>query len=187
MKKQITLILILLFASQLFSQEIKVLQEEKKEATILNFTTTNNKQVPIYRPMGEMDFDSDNERIILRKIQLLGSAPLSLEVEQGYYTFQLYETGPQFSIDAQGGTQDWMIKPGSENYGYFGGAAIGSWMFASISGMVFGFNSDTSSQLYDENLHMASGICFGAFVTTAVITTVLYFRSKPKAKLVKTY
>lgn len=184
MKKVFYLLVLALFAGAVFGQEIKVIDEGDKEPTKLVFKTTNGKQVPIYRPMGQMDFDQGNEKVILKKVQLIGSAPLSLEVEQGHYTFSLYENGPIFNIDAQGGTQEWMIKPGSNKYWMFGTGAMFAGMATLGSGMWLGFESDTSSPFYDENNHQAAMIALGVTATTTVVAAILWLINKPSVKRV---
>lgn len=189
MKKHTILLFLLLLMTQLFSQDIVVLDSDSNsnEPTKLVFSTTNGKQVPLFRPMGQMNFDSDNETVILKKIQQIGSAPLSLEVKNGFYTFQLYENGPKFDVDAQGGTQEWMIKPGSKNNGMYGFGAMMTGIFSISAGTYYAMKSDTSSLLYSKDDQTTAGIIFGAALSTFITTTIMYLVTKPKATLEKSY
>lgn len=188
MKKIILLLFLSVMTVQLFSQDIKVIDNnDSSEPTKLIFSTTNGKQVPLFRPMGQMDFDSDNETVIIKKIQQLGSAPLSLEVKQGFYTFQMYETGPLFDIDAQGGTQEWMIKPGSKNYYIYGYGTLLTGVLTLSAASYFAFKSDTSSPFYDSGEQMTAGIALGITLSACITSTIMYLITKPKATLVKTY
>lgn len=187
MNKQFILILLISMVTFAHCQDIKVISKENSGNTIINFKTTNGKQVPIFRPMGQIDFNAGTDQVFLKKVQEIGSAPLSLELNNGYYTFQLYDWGPTFKIDAQGGTQDWMIRPGSQKY----------WV-ASMSGILFGVMttfaainysifSDKSNLLYDEENAEMSQTLIGAGSVGLITSLITYFFIKPKAKLVKSY
>lgn len=197
MNKQFILILLISMVTFAHCQDIKVISKENSGNTIINFKTTNGKQVPIFRPMGQIDFNAGTDQVFLKKVQEIGSAPLSLELNNGYYTFQLYDWGPTFKIDAQGGNQDWVLRPGKKEYltvGLIGGLVSFSTISISTIGMFItspylydsmGFSS--SQSFANETGQIVSGVGIGIGVVGLISSVIYYLKNKPKAKMLKSY
>jgi hypothetical protein len=90
--KQFSFAFFICLTSTLWAQNITIIEDETEEkTTVLVFEVDSQEQIPIYIPKGSMTLEEANSNIIINQYQELGSAPITFEIDNGYYIFQMYK------------------------------------------------------------------------------------------------
>jgi hypothetical protein len=182
--RKILISLLILMSTVLFSQEITVITEDiTDEKTTIIFTTTDGSHVPVTRFAGTDKFSDASTDYTVYKFEKLFDAPATIEIDPGFYELNLYEGMAPFEIDAQGGTQEWKIKPKGEllplgNGLFYVGLSLSigaAWGF-----MEDGYNSDieNTNTNYGPILSVAAGV-------TLVTSIITFITNSPSAERVR--
>lgn len=167
--------------------QVRVIEDEtSRGTTILEFTTTTGEQVPIFESLGSIDITQD-AGVVVNQLRQIASAPITLEVDNGFYTFRLYEsndffTDYSFEIDAQGGTQQWQIRPGNRRRVGPAGVVGFFTLFVGVAGTAAGI-IDTTSDIGDSN-PVPAFIAGGAGFAVSATAWTIHLRNRPRAQLV---
>lgn len=205
--KRIFIILNVLTMCYAFGQEIKVVEKENKEA-VIEIRTVGNKQVPLYKILSETSgvlpsYDDTITKFTAKELQLIGNAPLSLELDSGLYEIQFYKDGDnKMIIESDGYDQIWEIKPRGK-YEKLGSGLVIAGGICTLGGLaLYGYYS-IQSKSYNDKLDFynsnpsffdhpgekpsanMSYTVLGLGITTLTTGFITWLINKPFAKQIK--
>jgi len=191
-----------------FGQEVRVIEKETKKAKI-TLQTEGNKQVPIFKILSEtsgvIPVNSGRVNLNVKELELIGNAPMTIEVDSGLYEFQMYREGnAKLRFEAAGVDQTWLIKPKGE---YELPAAVAAWagVIGSIASIGLYNYVGMEKKKYDSDVefynkdpsffknpgtysgpeyYMAHAV-LGVSAVALVSGSIVWFLSQPSAKQVQ--
>lgn len=149
--KRVLIVLSFFFSLMLYAQDITVVEKDNKK-TLITIETKKNRQIPIFKILSESTSIIPNYQGTLyvnnRNLELIGNAPMTLEVNNGYYEFQMYQSGnAKFHFETIGVDQKWLLKEKGK-YGNLGLVLGGVGILGSLGSLILYSHIDFEKNAY---------------------------------------
>ena len=194
MKKLFILSVLLFFVTSIsFSESIKIVNNDNLKPTKLILKTKNNKDVDVFK-VEDSDFvkvtlinNQVRDKSVIKDYNFLVTAPATLELEPGNYTFNMYKnhwySGTSFEVIANGGTKTWELNPGKKIHVAAGAVSSIGALVTIATGVLYLTAFDDTQEEKDKknNYGIVAASSFGVTLTSGMI----YYIFKPKVKEIK--